>query len=166
MMSAHWKDNATTGVALGAAVAFAVYVGLQYWKQYEPASNWLEIESIGIRDAELGEDPRMVFRRNILRDFPATFIASVFRFPSKTDSVGTFYCSGQGGSNYKTGRKLPPSALTLSWIMNRENNPCKFERGIYRLTVSYTIMPDGYPPKGLTVDSNYFVVPPEAEQIP
>lgn len=166
MMSGKWKANASVGTALGAAVAFAAHVAVQYWKAWEPATNWLEIEALSIRDAAVGEDPRLVFRRNIKRDFPATYIVSLFRFENEADTTGTFYCSGQGGSYYKAGRKLPPAAITLSWLMGRETNPCQMGRGIYRATVTYTITPDGYQPKVLSVDSNYFVVPPQQEPPP
>jgi len=161
MIKRVWTANAIVGIALGGAMAWAGYVAIQYWKAFEPATNWLHIDMISIRDANPGEDPRIAYKREILRDFPATYIATVFRFEDKADTTGTFYCSGNGGSTYKKGRKLPPAALTLSWLMNREARPCILERGIYRVTITYTITPDGYSNKVLTVDSNYFVVPPE-----
>ena len=163
MMPLWFKSNPFIGAATAIAVSAVIYVAYDYWKSIEPASNWLRVDEIVVRDAQIGEDPRIVYRREILRDYPATFIASVFRFADKTDPIGKFYCSGQGGSNYKAGRKLPPSAITLSWLMNRESNPCIFTRGLYRLTISYTITPDGYPPKVFSVDSNYFLVPPASE---
>lgn len=163
-----WVSNAVIGFVLAASAAALGYSGKQYWKALEPGTNWMEIDisSLVVLDAQVGEDPRIRYHRTIKRDFPATYIVSVFKFTDKADTLGTIYCTGFGGSNYKAGRKLPSNALTLSWLMNREAMPCQFAKGLYLVTLSYTIMPDSYLPKVVSIDSNYFLVPPSNEGTP
>ena len=45
-------------------------------------------------------------------------------------------------------------------LMGKEDRPCHFTKGTYRVTVTITVTPHGYLPKVLTYDSNYFIVPP------
>ena len=151
--------NAIAGVSLALLSLTASYAGIQIWREQRPATDWIEITQLIVRDAEPGVDPRIVYARTIKDAAPADWRVSVSRFDGD-DKVGTTYCVGTGIANYVKARKLPPDAIRLSWLMGREERPCHFTKGTYRATVTITVTPHGYLPKVLTYDSNYFIVPP------
>lgn len=146
----------------GITIALLIYVSWSWlaWHRLEdtPATDWIAVNALTVDDTITGRDPRIVYRRDILKDFAGTFNATVYQYANSEDRTGTVYCQGNGGSDYKAGRDLPPKAASLSWVMNREAMPCQFENGIYKLVITWLIYPDHYPAKMLRVESNFFKV--------
>ena len=157
------RQNALFGLTIALIVHAVLYYVVFLRKEWLPADRWFQVLALEVKDAEPGQDPAIVFQRDILLDTPGTFISIVTRHSGKDDRLGTYYCFGQGGSVYVADRKLPPSAVNLSWIMNREGNPCEFSPGVYRLTIVWTMTPEGYPAKVITKESNYFTVQKKEE---
>jgi hypothetical protein len=160
MKKLHHLDSAAIGIALAVAVYIVGSLAWQQWRSFAPASNWFSVEGIFIADAVEGVDPVVTYSRTIHQDVHAEFTVSITRHAGPLDTTGTVFCSGQGSANYVAGRVLPPAGTSLAWLMNRENNPCKFTPGTYRARTVWVLSPDGFPDKQLTVDSNYFIVNP------
>lgn len=163
MSVTHNRNNAAIGVSIGTALAVCAVYGVNLWKAWKPGEDWVAINRLIIADTEVGGDPRIIYDRDLKADAPGTWSVNVFRHSDKNDTVGVLYCPGSGQATYKAGRPLPPDAIHLSWLMDRN---CHFDRGTYRAVVTFIINPPGYPTKVVEKESNYFVVPPPKEESP
>lgn len=157
------KHDAVIGIMLAILVYVAASFGYQQWMMFTPASYWFDVHSISIADSIEGQDPTVDYRPLIKRDVHAEFTVSITRHTTEADAVGVIYCIGSGSANYVAGRALPPAETSMAWLMNREQAPCKFEPGVYRARVVWTLYPEGYPTKTIVVDSNYFRIKSKAE---
>jgi len=146
-----------TALIVGLLIAVNIQVGLRFWRDGYPASDWINIEGLIVRDADPGGDPGIIYQRTIKQDVAGTWIVMVRKFRDETDRVGVAYCAATGGANYKAGAVLPPAATKLSWLMDGKD--CSLMPGIYRADITLTLSPDGQRSKIETESSNYFFVP-------
>ncbi len=158
--------TAMVGTMLGTMLALFGYAAIQTWKNYLPATAWMEITEFHVDDAQPGDDPRITYARTFKADVSGTWAVNVLRYRNDKDLLGTIYCAGSGVATYKKDRDLPPTATKLSWLMRREGRECYFEPGIYRAVVTVILSPDGYPTKVVERESNYFLVPPGKDEQP
>lgn len=124
-------------------------VGINVW----PASFWLEVRSIRVFDANVGDTPIMAVDRTIRRDFRGEWIASI----RKLESGGwTSYCTAKGSTNYEA-NSVYPDPLTLKWWTHPDCHP--LPPGKYAMRTSWAIKGVGpIPDKEVTADSNIFEI--------
>lgn len=117
-----------------------------------PASMWLEVESVKIGNARVGEPPTMVVRRTIVRPFVADWHVTLRR---RSDQGFEVYCSASGRSDYAPDAALP-AALTLEWWLGGKH--CPLIVGEYIALTTWQInLPGGFD-KTVSAASNLFEV--------
>lgn len=159
-MVRHLKHKSGTVLAFLAGTSVAVLIQMWLWERAksEPATDWFEVQTLIVEDSPAGADPRIQFARAIKQDAPGTYNISVYRHENQDDRIGTQYCEGNGGADYKAGRELPPNATSLSWLMNRSEIPCQFGPGVYKVVATWVLRPNGYPEKVYQKESPFFIV--------
>lgn len=136
------------------SVVFAVLILLlaaavaQFW----PASYWMDVRSIRVFDAKVGEPILMAVDRTIVRDFPGQWVVTL-----RQNRGGKWirYCAATGTGDYQVNTSFP-DPLTLSWwtYPGCQN----IEAGEFVMRTTWTILRPGLPDKTITVDSNIFKV--------
>lgn len=148
---------------LAAVVAVAVVFGWTQWSEHSrnalPASDWLTVNNISVPDFVQGEDPAVIYDREIKKVFSGTWNVEVH---GSTASNNYAVCSGSGTNLYKPEEALPESGVTLSWLIGRI---CDLPEGQYNLEANWEIRPEGYPPKQYAATSNIFRVLPKGAQL-
>lgn len=120
-----------------------------------PASYWMEIKSIKVKDADAGRPVLMYVDRDIRRDVSANWSVSV-REISKSGGI-RLACSAGQLSDYKTTAKLP-DVLTLGWWTNGR---CEtLPAGHYIVNTTWAINAPYLPDKVIERQSNIFEVRP------
>ena len=145
----------TAFAASAILVAWLLY--LSVWPQLAPASYWLRVDRIEVKDAIANNPPGMLVERHIRRPFRGSWIVSVMR---ESESGGGFYtyCRALGQNDYRPENVLP-YALDLDWWTWPDR--CPLEAGKYYLNTLWTIEVPGYPPKEVRITSNVFTMSPE-----
>jgi hypothetical protein len=151
------RYNAAIGIT-GALAAAA----LSLWYVAPQGSDFIDLRELTIEDSSTGEDPRILYHRDIHRDFDGTWIVTISRHRDNYDTKGYVACTGNGAASYKMDRDLPPSATNLSWLMQREDRPCRFDPGTYRAELSI-VTQTLFGPMHTGITSNYFIVKPPNE---
>lgn len=160
MMQRETKINAALGVVLATALYTSYAWTDAYIRQHTPAEAWFEVKTLVVFDTKENQDPQIVYEREIKAEIAGTYSVIAYHLKDTVDTLGTYYCSGQGAALYKPGRALPADARNLSWLMNRTDNPCHFKAGTYKLVAIWNLTPEAYPPKLIAKESNVFEVHP------
>lgn len=144
-------------------VGAAIFAGWLAWsnavRESTPATEWFSVRNISVPDFVKGDDPAVVYDREIRQPFSATWNVEVHPATASSDYP---VCTGSGTNLYKPNETLPENGVTLSWLVGRV---CDLPEGQYNLEVNYEIRPAGYPAKQYSATSNIFRVLPEGAQL-
>jgi hypothetical protein len=152
-----------------AATAVCLMLGYLVWSNYvkeeKPAEEWFVVKNIAVPNFIEGDDPLMIYDREVKLPFDATWNVIISRVGVPTlDPV----CSGSGHHNYEPRTKMPEAGVTMSFFVGDDawrNCSNKMKEGQYSLRVSYEMRPEGYPVKHLSYSSNLFRVLPRGAQL-
>lgn len=118
-----------------------------------PALAWFQVNEVFVPDHEMGQDPVLVYDRNVLEPFEGFVITEVQR---QADSgVWITVCSGTTIRSFDPGELIENNTVSWSWFIG---NACEVRPGAYRLRITYTMTRIGWPAKRTFVLSNQFVV--------
>ena len=132
-------------------VITALLLPLQLW----PASWWLDVRSVNIRSAPVGEPLLMMVERTVKRDFRGSWNVTLRRW----DGNGwVTWCNATGRTNYRNEATLPKN-LALQWWTDGACHPLPVGR--YKTSTSWSIESPSFMPNKTTVaESNVFEVLP------
>lgn len=118
-----------------------------------PASYWYAPGELIVRDAQIGQCPKITFNREIRRPFSGSWGATLLRQqPSGRFSV---YDTFSGSLPYNPESSLPDDP-DLGWWF--EIPSCNWPSGIYRVFTKWTIQPDSGGKKSMTRTSTTFEI--------
>lgn len=140
---------------LAGATIWGVTTARDFRRDAVPASEWFAIKEVFVPDHVMGEDPQMIYDREILQPFRGFWIVEVQERSAGTLSYTA--CTGSGVNDYDLDDHLPGDTVDLSWFVGRE---CKLAPGAYRLRVSIDKSRPGWPVKHTLAYSNLFTVSP------
>ena len=127
----------------------SVLATVQLW----PASWWMEVQSVHVKDTKVGDPILMHVQRDIHRDFSGTWGVSVRVMDA---GKGYVVCSESAVSGYQKGADLPDT-LTLSWWTNGQCNTLPV--GVYIVQTVWEVRGSGIlPAKTINATSNLFKV--------
>jgi hypothetical protein len=134
-------------------VAAALFLAMLAALQFFPSDYWLEVRSVNVKRAKVGEPIELAVDRTINRNFHAQWAATVRQWDG---SGWVVYCNASGISNYSTKASFP-KPLTFGWWTWDQ---CKtLPAGRYQLETVWNI--DGLglmPDKQVSAMSNVFDV--------
>lgn len=121
-------------LALGAFLA--VVGGLLLWEISQmrgdrslPGSAFMTA-SITVPSFHQGQDPAIIYDRDISRDFRASWLVEVQEVRARrTQSTP---CSGSGVNEYAKGQEIPEAVALFKWYMGK-SAPCALPPGEYQL---------------------------------
>ena len=144
-----------TDILLGrvAFVLSVMWIALLVLIQLWPASWWMDVQSVHVKDTKAGDPVVMHVQREIHRDFSGTWGVSVRVMDA---GKGYIVCSASAVSGYKEGADLPDT-LTLSWWTNGHCNTLPV--GVYLVQTVWQVHGSGIlPAKTINATSNLFKV--------
>ena len=133
------------------------------WNKNKPIENWFNIRQLEVAPiTPIGEYPKVVFDRVIIKDFKAMRSVEVQKVSGETFST---YCHGEGNRTYTQESKLIGQGETTEWF-SKTFPDClgiKDSAGKYRVVVTWTIdRGKFYYPYKLEKISNVFeIIDPE-----
>lgn len=163
-----------TGNVLALIIAVVVSAGGIAWQQARidnarkteiaefkavPSEAFFEVKNVSVPDFIEGENPLIVYDRQVKKTFYGAWNVEVHQVGGETDYA---YCSGSGANKYEPKEQLPKVGVKFDWFIGKE---CHLPAGQYILQVNWEIHPDGYPPKFQTFTSNIFRVFPQGSQL-
>lgn len=122
------------------------------------ASEWMVVREVFVPHHVVGENPEIIYDRDVLAESRGFWIVEVQRRDS--DGLNFTECSGAGVNEYETTDVIPGDKVRWDWFIGRE---CAVGPGTYRLRISYDLTREGYPVKSFIVLSNTFNVTGSAE---
>jgi hypothetical protein len=118
-----------------------------------PPTSWLMVNEVFVPDFQHGQDPVLIYDRNILEAFDGFVIVEV---QSQTGAgLWITMCSGSTVREFNPGEIIENNTVSWSWFIG---NACEVDPGQYRLRVTYTMTRSGWPAKRVFVLSNQFNV--------
>jgi len=118
-----------------------------------PGNWWLDVRSVQVSDAYVGEPPLMAIDRTIHHDFVGTYIVNVEQLQSNRRYSKV--CSTVNTVNYSKDAALPQPATLDWWVWPGE---CSLGSGRYRIKTSWVIEDEWFPDKIIKVTTNSFTV--------
>ena len=119
-------------IFLSALIGLFILIGatlFSYFDSPETIDEWFVVSAFSVPDHKAGEDPVIVFEREIKRPLAGQW--SVETQIRKSNGRFTTVCRGSGLSHYSPDENLPPGGVTLSWFRGL----CHAGEGQYRLQV-------------------------------
>jgi hypothetical protein len=149
----HWRDLAYI-LVIGASLMWLTGQVQQYRRDTAPASDYFVVNQIGIPNFTLGENPVVLYDREVKQAFSGSFTAEI------QDAANlNVICPSTKTFNYDPAKQLPREGVTLSWLMYREPLPdCKPPVGTYRVEICWTINRIDAVPVRMCEHSNTFSV--------
>lgn len=127
-------------------------------REETPARNWFLVRNVNVPDFIEGEDPLIVYDREISKHFFATWNVEIREINSNGEIN---ICEGSGSSSYEPSDKLPHPGVRLSWYIGKD---CHLKPGTYVMQTTWEMRPPGYPTKETSFTSNQFEVLPVGSQ--
>lgn len=133
---------------------FVFITGLLAALQFWPASYWLTVKSVQVKNGKPSTDLEMVIDRNIKRSFNGESAIAV----RKWEGEWVVVCIGKGGGGeYRAGARLPKKVTLGMWTELSLCHP--MAPGLYTVSKTWTIQSLGLmPDKYVTQTSNQFEV--------
>lgn len=127
--------------AVAALVVFPIFLVWDWMQERSraaiPASEWFEVKQTFVPDHMAGEDPDVIYKRNIKKAFTADWFVAIYP-ASSPDEIA---CSGSARWRYRPQKHPPNSKMALSkYVGERCNLPPDRYFGLTR----WEIMPDGH----------------------
>jgi hypothetical protein len=119
-------------------------------KEATPTSEWFVVRKINVATAKQGDNPSVVYDREIKKPFTGDWIVEIVR----TKDEFTI-CTGSGTNRYEPKDALPKAGVDLIWLVGKD---CKLPVGEYTLQAHWKVKPDDYPEKSLRIVSDIFEV--------
>lgn len=143
--------------------SWPVFIGMSIWLvlwsalHLVPASWWMHVRYIQVKDTQAGRAVEMIVDREIRHEFYGQW--SVHLRKKRDGGWETIDC-GDGSNTYRT-TSIFPAPLTLEWW---SDGACSvLPPGTYQISTQWQIYPGGlWPPKQISVLSNVFHVQPGA----
>ncbi len=138
------------GIAVFAALlAVSVVVLVAF-----PAGWWMQIHSLSIRDARLGEPIILDYNRSIRRNFQGEWRVEVWRADR---GMWHAYCNSQGAHGYRANATIP-AVTTLEWFVDGKDRCFRLPEGSYKVVVRIDINPDGLLDRSVEYETPAFEV--------
>jgi len=136
-------------------MAVTLWVQGTWWlASITPVSDYFEA-SVSVPNFKAGEDPLVVYDRQIKITFTGGFVVEV----KSVEGASTACFGGLSGVRYTAGEVLDPTVPTLTWyVANPRDCTKSLKPGRYYLETNYTISSENSPDKHLTTVSNVFTV--------
>lgn len=115
-----------------------------------PISQWFHPIELSVPNYRDGENPYIIYKREVLRDFTAGWSVEVMRV---NDTGVAFVCSWYGQHVYSTGDHAEVMKVKRFIAPNCELPPAN-----YKIVLSWRIYRDGFPDANLKLESNVFTV--------
>lgn len=166
-----------TGNGWAIALAGIIGIGLMVWQTHQyrverraenaamaerealPVERWYVVRGVFVPDFVQGEDPFIVYDREIRQPFQATWIVEMHPVGDANDFA---ICTGSGSNYYEPKETLPDSGVKLfAFYMGKK---CDVPPGEYILETRWTLTPAGFPAKTLQKSSNIFTILPPGAQ--
>ena len=121
-----------------------------------PASEWFEVSEIFVPDHRVGDNPEIVYDREIRVGHRGFWVVEVQKV-SPGDRAGVFQtaCTGSGVNDYDLDDVLVDDTVSWSWFLGR---PCRVAEGTYRIQLTRDMMIPDWPVKKTKDWSNTFKV--------
>lgn len=136
------------------AVHFLIIVAVAVIYVAAPSGLWFRVHEVHVFDVSWGQSPKMHVVRDIVQPFRGEWIVTVMRRSERTKRYSA-HCSAQGASFYEPGTDLPDD-LDLDWWM--DGPECFLMPGTYKVKTLWTLHPQWFPMKQVSVMSNVFTV--------
>mgnify|MGYP003112547692 CR=1 FL=1 len=138
------------GALIVIALLFAAYDRYRQWTQaVQPVSDWIEVTRLEVADADVGEDPDVLFERVVHRDLTGDWYAEVH------EVTGRQSCAGRGNASYTVDE---PDQLRFPLSDFIGSNRCAQQPGTYILNVVFKMRDDSGLLKTLRAQSNPFYI--------
>ncbi len=124
-----------------------------------PTDTFFEIKNVSVPNFIEGENPFIVYDRQIKKTFTGYWNVEAHMLAGSTDYN---YCSGSGSALYTPKETLPKVGVSLEWFIGKD---CHLTAGQWVLQANWEIHAEGYPPKFQTYTSNIFTVLPKGSQL-
>ena len=133
-------------------IPWAFVAGALLWPSIAPDSFWIKGVGVHVADSTVGEDPVVLYRREIVRPFTATWVGQIRQVVDGGQSRSVCWSDGEGDYDPSI---APPPNLRLSWFTYP--HACSLMPGRYYVHSAWTIhLPLGS--RVITFDSNVFTV--------
>ena len=156
-----WWVGRTFEISVALLVFYVAVTLIEYResvaKTETPASEWFVLNELYVPDHKVGDDPLLVYDREILSDHKGFWIAEV-QLVDAGGSDGLFQniCTGSGVNDYNMNETLgPDSEVHWTWFFGR---PCVVPPGRYRIMLTRDMTKPDWPVKRHRDISNVFVV--------
>lgn len=141
---------------LAAAVAIATAIMSivdMVSRGYDVPDNYMRVPEVTVPDHVTGENPRIVYRRSVFKNFRADWIVEVIPVTGGEEYVRYSVCTGSGTNEYMEG-SAAGQTRTLLWYLGQS---CLLAPGRYFLSTRWDVM------NGPTIrnESNVFTVRPK-----
>ena len=140
---------------LMAAVLAALIITAVNWvaARLNTPESYMVVQEIGVPDHTEGDDPVVIYDRDVRKPFTATWTVRIRRVA--LDRLSAPACRGGATNNYSPEKSVPPN-ITLSWYAGRT---CVLGPGQYIMTTIWDVH-DG---PAIEQNSNLFTVSPADE---
>lgn len=112
------------------------------YRETAPASDFFEVSDVRIPDHAEGDDPLVLYLRDIHRDFTGDWFITLF----PEDRPTRIACDGAGRFRYRSNVELSDNQMPLSRFIGKQ---CGLPAGCYFGLARWEIRPDGFPMKEL-----------------
>lgn len=156
MNASWWKHRLFELLAALGMASFIIVVSqavASRQREMVPALAWFQVNEVFVPDHQQGQDPVLVYDRNVLEPFEGFVIAEVQE--QAQSGVWITMCSGSSIRDFHPNEVIENNTVSWSWFIG---NACEVEPGQYRLRVTYTMSRPGWPAKRVFVLSNQFNV--------
>lgn len=116
---------------------------------------WLELRSLTIADAKIGQPVRIDYDRVFHRDFTGEWGVAIWTLDR---GEWTAYCHADGDWPYRAGK--PGESRDLAWLVDGDARCSNLPVGTYQVEVTVTANPDTIISRSAVVMSNPFEVRP------
>lgn len=151
-----WKPRFFESLAALGMASFIIVISqavAERQRELVPALSWFQVNEVFVPDHVQGQDPVLVYDRNVLEPFEGFVIVEVQEQASSGVWITT--CSGSTIRDFNPREVIENNTVSWEWFIG---NACEVEPGQYRLRVTYTMTRPGWPAKRVFVLSNQFNV--------
>lgn len=141
------------------AIAQASAIAEAEARAQELVERWFVVRNISIPDHAEGEDPLIVYDRDVRG---AATINRIVEIHVVAEEKIHPICTGSRLNRYELNVNQPVVGKPLSWFVGKD---CKLKPGQYVAKAYWEVRPDGYPAKHTWLTSNVFTVLPTGAQL-
>jgi hypothetical protein len=160
----YWKALAEIIIGLALFVMIILAYDHRTWEMLNnsPADEWFVVNQLQVESPikEGTDNPKIFYDRSIFQSYMATYFVTV-QYIDPLTGIPRKFCDATKRRLYDPKAKLPAIGVDLKWLMDGQNEKCKFVPGRYRLHVTWNIeRGKGLDPVTVERISNVFLVTP------